>query len=356
MRWCLNTSWSWWVVIPLSRSSLLYNFRVLLRECVPLPPALTPTMRDAVVSILKLWLPASLQMVTDWTRPLLFNLFVSHNLKESVLSPSEAALEEDAVGVSVISLNLILFATAYGFNGAVDSYSSVAFGAGDRTELLAVICRQLVLLCGLAFLALLLLANVEHVFLLIGLPAELAQRAAELLHLMGWAVPGDFIYDALSRWMRGQQLHKIVAPCSVIALAINLLVNLTLSSHDEPTRGPLLALVAQNSSLPVMLLVAYRLHGSLRGPPARKASSTAAAAATTPWPSARAILGPALWRQLRTAIAAMCWTCAELWAWEVQVFEASGLGPGNAAAYEVHGQSGVLAGPWLATTGSSGCI
>merc|ERR1711871_1219000 len=29
----------------------------------------------------------------------------------------------------------------------------------------------------------------------------------------------------------------------------------------------------------------------------------------------------------------MGWTCAELWAWEVQVFEAAHLGTGNAAAY-----------------------
>ena len=42
---------------------------------------------------------------------------------------------------------------------------------------------------------------------------------------------------------------------------------------------------------------------------------------------------PPLWAQLRVALASMLWTCAELWAWELQVFEASGLGPGNAAAY-----------------------
>jgi len=44
-------------------------------------------------------------------------------------------------------------------------------------------------------------------------------------------------------------------------------------------------------------------------------------------------VGPQLWKQCRTGVAAMVWTCAELWAWEVQVFEASALGTGNAAAY-----------------------
>ena len=37
----------------------------------------------------------------------------------------------------------------------------------------------------------------------------------------------------------------------------------------------------------------------------------------------------AVWRQMRTALAAMVWTCAELWAWEVQVFEAAHLGTGT---------------------------
>ena len=31
----------------------------------------------------------------------------------------------------------------------------------------------------------------------------------------------------------------------------------------------------------------------------------------------------------------MIWTCAELWAWEVQIFEASHLGSGDTAAYSL---------------------
>ena len=91
---------------------------------------------------------------------------------------------------------------------------------------------------------------------------------------------------------------------------------------DAPTRGPLLALIAQNTVLPLLLGAAY-CYGS-------RASLEAALADP---PSTEDLIGPRLWRQLRTAIAAMVWTCAELWAWEVQVFEAAHLGTGNAAAY-----------------------
>ena len=166
----------------------------------------------ATLMILRLSVPASLQMITDWMRPLLFNLFVSRNVQRSSLNDdSEAALELDAVGLAVMSLNLLLFATAYGFNGAIDSYASVAYGAGDRRELFAILYRQGILLCGLSLLALLLLGNAERIYLLVGLRAPLARRAARLTQLMGWAVPGDFAYDALSRWMRGQQQHRLVA-------------------------------------------------------------------------------------------------------------------------------------------------
>ena len=146
----------------------------------------------AARDILALFLPSSLQMLTDWTRPLIFNLFVSRSIANSMLPPEEATLEEDAVGLAVMSLNLIMFATAYGFNGAIDSYASVAFGAGKRTELFAVLARQGVLLCGLCVPALLLLANAEHILLFVGLQPSLAERTARLLQLMGWAIPGDF--------------------------------------------------------------------------------------------------------------------------------------------------------------------
>ena len=44
---------------------------------------------------------------------------------------------------------------------------------------------------------------------------EMAQSSGKLLLRMIWAVPGDFLYDALARWLRAQQLHGYVAACSV---------------------------------------------------------------------------------------------------------------------------------------------
>ena len=281
-------------------------------------------MMDVVATgnILRLWAPASLQALTDWTRPLAFNLFTSSNIKSSNLEVNEAALEEDAVGLAVMSLNLLLFATAYGFNGAIDSYASQAFGAKDVKELSAILLRQLILLCGLALVAAALLLNAEALFLIIGVRSSLATRSAQLLHLMSWAVPGDFAYDCMARWMRGQQLHRLVSACSIAALGISLVVNITLMDPDAPTRGPLLALIAQNTVLPLLLGAAY-CYGS----------RPSLVAALADLPSAEDLIGQRLWSQLRTAIAAMVWTCAELWAWEVQVFEAAHLGTGNAAAY-----------------------
>ena len=229
---------------------------------------------------------------------------------------------ENAVGLAVMSLNLLLFATAYGFGGAIDSYASQAFGAKDVKELSAILLRQLILLCGLALVAAALLLNAEALFLIIGVRSSLATRSAQLLHLMSWAVPGDFAYDCMARWMRGQQLHRLVSACSIAALGISLVVNITLMDPDAPTRGPLLALIAQNTVLPLLLGAAY-CYGS----------RPSLVAALADLPSAEDLIGQRLWSQLRTAIAAMVWTCAELWAWEVQVFEAAHLGTGNAAAY-----------------------
>ena len=47
--------------------------------------------------------------------------------------------------------------------------------------------------------------NAEAIFLAVGLSPALAARVAGILRCMGWAAPGDFVYDALGRWMRGQQ-------------------------------------------------------------------------------------------------------------------------------------------------------
>mmetsp|Transcript_57759 Transcript_57759/g.95467 ORF Transcript_57759/g.95467 Transcript_57759/m.95467 type:complete len:519 (+) Transcript_57759:24-1580(+) len=286
--------------------------------------------RAILLDLLRLFAPAALSNLSDWLRPLIFNLFVSRNIKNSRLAVAEAALELDAVGLSVMSLNLLLFATAYGFNGAVDSYASIAFGMRDYRSLHALLLRQVLLLALLGILALTLLVSAETIFLRIGVDADLAARSAALLWLMGLAVPGDFLYDAISRWMRGQQLHGQVATCSCVALTLNLAVNLCLASQDEPTRAPVLALVAQNNFLPVLLIAAYLYSGVY-------CSKDGTDGGKSRWPSFQScsscICVPAMWDQLRTGIAAMVWTCAEVWAWEVQVFEAQALGSGNAAAY-----------------------
>ena len=54
-------------------------------------------------------------------RPSQIPLEVSENIKSSSLPTEARALEEDSVGLAVTSLNLLMFATAYGFNGAIDS-------------------------------------------------------------------------------------------------------------------------------------------------------------------------------------------------------------------------------------------
>ena len=41
-----------------------------------------------------------------------------------------------------MSVNLLCFATAYGFNGAVDAYAPQAFGSGRTTELWMILYRQ----------------------------------------------------------------------------------------------------------------------------------------------------------------------------------------------------------------------
>ena len=134
--------------------------------------------------------------------------------------------------------------------------------------------------------------------------------------------------------MRGQQMHRLVAGCALTALGLNVAINLCFASPSAPTLAPLVALVAQNSALPLLLVGAYVTSGATRAPLASKEAPLLGqgdiAAAV---PSRSEVFGAPLWAQLRIAIAAMLWTCAELWAWELQVFEASALGPGNAAAY-----------------------
>ena len=87
-----------------------------------------------------------------------------------------------------------------------------------------------------------------------------------------------------------------------------------------PTRAPIFALIAQNSLLPFLLLAAYANKG--RGLLQARNSQ----------PEVR-VLGPALWEQLRIGIVAMLLMCLEMWAWEVQVFQAHYLGTGAIFAY-----------------------
>lgn len=120
---------------------------------------------------------------------------------------------------------------------------------------------------------------------------------------------GDFAYDALARWLRAQQLHRLCAGCSLAALLLNVALNLGLQSPAAPTRAPLVALIAQNSLLPLLLLGAYAVHRA-RAPRPALLSADAPSAPL----SATDVFGPALGPQLATGLAAMLWTCAELWA------------------------------------------
>ena len=138
--------------------------------------------------------------------------------------------------------------------------------------------------------------------------------------------------------MRGQQLHRLVAGCALTALGLNVAINRCFASPAAPTLAPLVALVAQNTALPFLLIGAYVTSAAARAPLAPLASKEAPLlgqgdTTASGVPIRSEVFGAPLWAQLRIAIAAMLWTCAELWAWELQVFEASALGPGNAAAY-----------------------
>ena len=51
---------------------------------------------------LQLACPSVLQLLVDWARPLLFNVFVSLNVRASSFSEAQAGLELDAVSISVL--------------------------------------------------------------------------------------------------------------------------------------------------------------------------------------------------------------------------------------------------------------
>jgi len=264
-------------------------------------------------SLLKLSVPATLQLLVDWCRPLLFNIFVSRNLKRSTLSTADHALELDAVSLAVMSLNLLCFATAYGFNGSIDAYAAVAYGAGDRKELFAVLYRQMIMLLVMLLMAVCILTNAEPLLLLTGQSVSVSQRTAAILQRLLLSVAGDFAYDCLGRWMRNQQMNTAVSMCSFCALATNLSVNF-LCRFEDPLLGPILGLTLQNCLLPFLLLATYCQKQSLEQVPS-------------------SLISRGMADQCKTGIASAVWTCSELWAWEAQIFEASGLGTGQIASY-----------------------
>lgn len=281
--------------------------------------AMTQALSDGEQPILpqlcKLSALSTLALFADWSRPLLFNLFVSKNVRASPLEGDEAAFEMDCVSMAVMSLNIMAFATAYGFNGGVDSYAPVAFGAKKTIELHLILYRQLILLAILTAIILVLLCHADCWLVLVGQPQVSAERTTELLRLMALSVPGDLVYDCLGHWARSQQRQSLVTVCASIGTLINVSINLLLADPSNPLMGPIAAIVAQNTMLPCML--AFGLFRNGRRP------------IRAPMASVLDGLGD----QLKTGIAQMCWFCAELWAWEVQVFEAAALGAGGAASY-----------------------
>ena len=281
----------------------------------PLLRSRKASLMEAIGKILWLAIPSILQQGTDWLRPIVFNIFVSRNVRASSMSTVAAEHEMDSVSLAIMSVNLLCFATAWGFNNAIDAFAPVAFGRRDHKELHRVLYRQMVLLSALTAMAVTLFRYSETILLAIGQTETVARRTSDLLKLLCWAVPGDFAYDGFARWMRGQQKNKQVALCSTLGFGVNLFINFTFADPHHPVETPVLALVAQNSLLP-FLLIAVHL---------RQAGCFVAV-------SPRSIL-EGLGSQCFTGFLAAVWTCSEIWAWEAQVFEAAWLGPGNVAAY-----------------------
>ena len=146
---------------------------------------------------------------------------------------------------------------------------------------------------------------------------EVAQRASQILRLLIWTVPGDFAYDLLGRWFRAQQRHGLVGGVAAAGFVVNVLTNLALHRFSAGSGfvsfGPVLGLFLQNTLLACLLLGGVARMKLVKVPPLAVLSSSSA--------------------MLYTGISSMLWTCAELWAWEAQVFEADQLGFGRAASY-----------------------
>lgn len=260
-----------------------------------------------------------LQNGIDFLRPVVFNLFVSKNLKESSLDEEERAFTMDCVALASITINIVCFASATGFNTGIDAFAPIAFGAQDTTELHLVLYRQLILLiCMLAFL-LCILQNSAMLLVLIGEPVEKANGIAHILQILCWSVPGDLVYDVLARWAKSQQKHRMVTVCVLVGFSLNLSINILASTlaPENPIAWPMNALIIQNSSLPLLILGALYVSG-------HRVVLTSSAS-----------ISKGLGNQLRTCLQAMVWSVTEMWAWEVQVFEAGRLGPGAAASYSI---------------------
>merc|ERR1712129_418312 len=108
-------------------------------------------------------------------------------------SAADRGLELDAVCLAVMSLNLLCFATAYGFNGSIDAYASIAYGNGHHAELCAVLYRQLFMLFVLLLVAICILTHSRFLLVLVGVSSTLENRTAEILQLFVLSVAGDFV-------------------------------------------------------------------------------------------------------------------------------------------------------------------
>jgi len=258
-----------------------------------------------------------LQSMIDWSRPLIFNYFVSSGLKQSGLDVEQGAFEMDCVSTAVLTLNILCFATGYGFNRGIDALASLAFGADRPVELHCVLYRQVFLTLLLLAIIFPLVRNCAPFLLLLGQSSDHATRTAEILSRMAWAVPGELAYDCLGRWAKGQQRHRLVSACALLALSVNLVANTAWKDGTHPVAGPVRALVLQNTLLPILVLAALliRRHRFI----------------IVQFGDVKAGIG----EQLKICTQAMVWNCAELWAWEVQVFEAAALGAGSAASYSI---------------------
>lgn len=238
------------------------------------------------------------------------------NLKASDVTEERAPFEMDCVSMAVMTFNIVACATAYGFNGSVDSYAPLAFGAGRPLELHLVLYRQLLLIAALAVLLMAALFNARPLLLFVCVPPAMAAHTGRILGTMAWSVPGYLVYDCLSHWAQSQQQQALVTLCAAAGLGVNLTLNLVLANPAAPFSAPIAALIAQNTLAPVFLATGL-FHA--RRPPLVPLGSVL----------------KGLPAQLGTSLAQMCWSCAELWAWQAQVFEARALGAGDAASYSL---------------------